>query len=371
MKDWLTEPDSWRTWRWVRFWARLVLRVKQPLVIGITGSVGKTTTRAHVLAVLTHPEARRVIGRAGGTPLNLNDAPNLPLAILGFDRYLMRWNTPLLWYGLALRALLRALRCLLPGGFPRVLVLELGTSRPGRIASMTTFVRPGIGVVTTIGPAHLEHLGDLDGVVREKGALLRGLVPPALAILGEDHDYVDALAAQAPGEVLRVPGRGAELAAGIARMIGARLGVPETAIEEALAGVSPVARRLQRIEAGRLTLIDDSFNANPQSMALALDTLAASPVGEGGRRVAVLGTMGELGPSSADMHRATGAQARRQADLVIGVGAEARDYGPDHWFPDSRACADALPGLVQPGDCVLIKGSGSARMACIVQRLRA
>lgn len=374
MRLWRSTRDEtlreWRTFRWLTLCARLVLRVRRPLVIGVTGSVGKTTTVEFIHAVLDQPAARAVVGEAWRTPRNMNDGPNLPLVLLGFDRFLMTYQTPRQWLGLAARATLRTLRYVLFGGYPRVLVLELGTSRPGRIASLTRFVRPQVGVVTAIGPAHLAGLGSMAGIVEEKGALLRGLKPPALAILGEDHDWVDHLARQAPGEVIRVPGRSTDLAAAIARIIATRLGIPAPAIEAGLAGACSQARRLEVIQANGITIIDDSFNANPLSMRLALDTLAAMPVPPGGRRVAVLGEMGELGEEATHWHRQVGSQARSSADLVFGVGELASHYRPDLAWPDSEACAQALLARLQAGDCVLVKGSGSVKLGPVVEALR-
>jgi len=374
MRLWHSSLDAdlpeWRTFRWLAFWARLVLRVRQPLVIGVTGSVGKTTTTEFIHAVLDQPAVRALVGRSWRTPRNMNDGANLPLVLLGFDRFLMSYQTPPQWLGLAVLGMLRALRFLLLGGYPRILVLELGTSAPGRIAAMARVLRPQIGVITAIGPAHLARLGSVAGVVVEKGALLHSLSPPALAILGEEHDWVAALAACAPGEVIRVPGRGTALAAGIARVVAARLGVPEALTEAGLADARSQARRLEINDLGGITLIDDSFNANPLSMRLALDTLAARPLPAAGRRVAVLGEMAELGAESAAWHRQLGEQARASADLVYGVGALAAAYQPDHCFSDVAACAAELPKLLRPGDCVLVKGSGSARLGTLTRELK-
>ena len=110
-----------------------------------------------------------------------------------------------------------------------------------------------------------------------------------------------------------------------------------------------------------MTIIDDSYNANPLSMRLGLDRLteAAQPVQ---RRVAFLGSMGELGDEAAQYHQQIGAYAHQKADVVIGVGELARHYGPDHWFADSDECARQVNRLVGPDDCVLVKGSHSVHM---------
>jgi UDP-N-acetylmuramoyl-tripeptide--D-alanyl-D-alanine ligase len=158
------------------------------------------------------------------------------------------------------------------------------------------------------------------------------------------------------------------LSKNIARVVARRLGVPDQAVESALEAAGATKGRLNRLQARDLTVIDDSYNANPLSMRLGLDTLAeAAPAGC--RRVAILGTMGELGAESERYHREIGQHARRCADLVIGVGDMGRRYAPDRWFEDSESCARAIGGLVSPGDWLLVKGSASVAMSRVVDRL--
>jgi UDP-N-acetylmuramoyl-tripeptide--D-alanyl-D-alanine ligase len=127
---------------------------------------------------------------------------------------------------------------------------------------------------------------------------------------------------------------------------------------------------LNQLDIVGMTVIDDTYNANPLSMRFGLDTLAsiATPAS---RRVAVLGFMAELGPESPRYHAEVGAYARTRADLLIGVGEPAKLYKPDIWFETSDACADQIGTLLRTGDCVLVKGSFSARMARVVKKLSA
>jgi len=131
----------------------------------------------------------------------------------------------------------------------------------------------------------------------------------------------------------------------------------------------PLKGRLNLLQIGDITVIDDSYNATTLSMQLGLDTLSqtAKP---GQRRVAILGHMAALGDESVRYHSEIGNHARRCADVLIGVGDLARHYGPDHWFEDSKLCANALDTLVHGGDCVFVKGSFAAKMGCVVQGLR-
>lgn len=345
--------------------ARFVLWRRRPIIVGVTGSVGKTTTTEALGAVLTHPETRRLVGDTWRTANNLNNWVGLPLVILGYRDWR---RTP--WQRLVflLTAPVRALWLATAGPYPGVLVLEYGTDRSGYLGPSVALAPPRIAVVTSIGPAHLRGLGSLAGVAQEKGTLVRGAPPDGLVVLGDGHDFVDDLERQSRAPVTRVTGRGLDLSKNVARVVCRHLGVPDAVIEEALRDLQPAKGRLNLLEAGGLTIIDDSYNANPLSMRLGLDTLAAiTPAG--GRRVAVLGTMGELGEASASYHRDIGAHARRCADLLVGVGEMGRSYDPDRFFPDSDACADAIGGLVTPGDCVLVKGSASVGMRKVVQRL--
>jgi UDP-N-acetylmuramoyl-tripeptide--D-alanyl-D-alanine ligase len=229
--------------------------------------------------------------------------------------------------------------------------------------------RPSIGVVTTIGPAHLDRLKTLQGVVHEKSAIVSSVPASGLVVLGSDHDYVTDLEAYAKGQVVKLPGRGADLARSIAQVVALHLGVPKQEIVAALAEVRAVHGRLNELRIGGKTVIDDSHNANPLSMRLGLDRLAevARP---GQRRIAFLGSMGELGDETAHYHQQIGAYAQQKANVVIGVGELARHYSPDHWFRDSDECARQIHGLVGAGDCVLVKGSASVHMDVLIEPLR-
>jgi UDP-N-acetylmuramoyl-tripeptide--D-alanyl-D-alanine ligase len=351
--------------RYCSFCARVVLRIRKPLIIGVTGSAGKTTAVHMITAVLRHPAARQIVGAVACSVHNMNDDIGLPLTVLRYEHWIGRRNV---WKALLL--LLRALSLAFFVRYPRVLVLEYGTHWQGHLHRLVKVARPSIGVVTTIGPAHLERLKTLQGVVHEKSAIVSAVPPSGLIVLGSDHDYVADLEAQAKGQVVKLPGRGADLARNIARVVALHLGVPKQAIEAALAEVRPVKGRLNELRLGGLTVIDDSCNANPLSMRLGLDRLAevAQP---GQRRIAFLGSMGELGDEARQYHQQIGAYAQQKADVVIGVGELARHYGPNHWFPDSSECARQVHGLVGAGDCVLVKGSASVRMHVIIDLLQA
>jgi UDP-N-acetylmuramoyl-tripeptide--D-alanyl-D-alanine ligase len=349
------------------FWARIVLRARKPCIVGVTGSVGKTTTTEMIAAVLMHRDAAPVVGRAGTSRKNMNDDTGLPLTVLGYEtsvtdygpsRFLMMCSLPF-----------RALRLATSGRYPKVWVLEYGTHWEGHLDRLARLAPPDIAVVTTIGPAHLDRLKTLEGVVQEKGALVRTVPRTGLVVLGEGHDYVAQLSRQARAPVVTVQGRGIELARNITRAVCRRLGIAEHVVAAALQAFKRPKGRLNHLHLDGLTVIDDSYNANPLSMKLGLDTLAETAP-SGSRRVAVLGYMGELGDECMRYHQEIGAYARASANVVIGVGELSRHYHPDHWFESSAACARQIERLLLPGDWVLVKGSSSARTAEIVGKLR-
>jgi UDP-N-acetylmuramoyl-tripeptide--D-alanyl-D-alanine ligase len=357
---------------YVSFWARFVVSVRKPLIIAVTGSVGKTTTTEMIAALLTHQDAKRIVGRVGKTSNNMNGIMGLPLTVLRYEVWREPWAPR--WDGtrkiLSMGLLpLRAVALAVSSRYPNILVLEYGTNTKGHIQHLCEIARPGISVVTTIGPAHLERLKTIEGVMEEKSAVVRTVPSSGLVILGDNHGYVADLARKAEAPVIKVTGRGVELSQNVARAIGQRLKLPEEIINSALADFKFPKGRLNRLELGHLTIIDDSYNANPLSMKLGLDTLAGTTA-PGQRRVAILGTMGELGEEGPRYHNEIGAYARGRADVVIGVGTLAKHYNPDHWFDDSEACANQLEDLIHSGDCLLVKGSASIRMAHVTKQLR-
>jgi UDP-N-acetylmuramoyl-tripeptide--D-alanyl-D-alanine ligase len=320
-------------------------------VIGITGSTGKTSTK-DVLAGMLAPQ-RRVVA----TAQNLNTEIGLPLTVLGAP----------------------------PG--TEVLVLEMAMRGAGQIAELAAIAEPDVGVIVNVGPVHLELLGSVEAVAAAKAELIAGLRPGGTAVLpaGEPllrphrREDVTTVTFGPGGDVDRLPG-GLELpftsahmrvnalaALAAARAVGVE---PEGEVHVALSSL-----RGQRIELPRgIVVVNDCYNANPMSMRAALDDLAVSAPG---RRVAVLGDMLELGPDERRFHAEAGAHAQASGvDVLVTVGPLAREMattfgGTVHHAADAREASALVPGLLDPGDTVLIKGSRGVGLEVVAQALEA
>lgn len=327
-------------------------------VVGITGSTGKTSTK-DILAALCRPHRRTIAAEA-----SYNAELGLPLTLCRLEP-----DTELLIAELAMR------------GF-------------GQIAALCELARPTIGVITAIGPVHLQFVESVAGVARAKAELLEALPRGAKAVIPagvaelEPHVRGDL-------DVIRV-GEGARIRSFRNGRLEAQVGselveleLPFTThhqVENTLTAIAaywasglPLDRigdGAPQIELSRLrgeelplpgggVLINDCWNANPASMTAALRDLAGR---NGGRRIAVLGGMAELGPEGPRYHREVGKQAT-ELDVVVGVGELARDYGPTHWVADAEAAAALLQELLEPGDMVLVKGSRAVGLESVAANL--
>ncbi|HMI72933.1 MAG TPA: UDP-N-acetylmuramoyl-tripeptide--D-alanyl-D-alanine ligase [Solirubrobacteraceae bacterium] len=327
-------------------------------VVGITGSVGKTSTKDILAAMLA--QARHTVANRE----NLNTEIGLPLTVL---------EAP-------------------PG--TEALVLEMGMRGQRQIAELTAIAEPDVGVITAVAPVHLELMGSVEAIAAAKAELVAGLRPGGTAVLPageallEPHRREDVTTVTfgpggdveelPPGLELVVSGvggrerisahmrRNALAALAAARALGVE---PTGALQVALSSF-----RGQRMHLpGDIVVVNDCYNANPMSMRAALDDLAASA---SGRRVAVLGDMLELGADEARFHAEVGAHARATGvDLLVTVGPRAAHfadgYGEVVALPDAQAAAEAVPGLLQPGDTVLLKASRGVGLEVVARALEA
>jgi UDP-N-acetylmuramoyl-tripeptide--D-alanyl-D-alanine ligase len=342
-------------------------------VVAITGSSGKTSTKDFTRAALA--ETFRVHATTG----NLNNRVGVPLTLL---------EAP---------------------AEAQVLVVELGTSEPGEIAALTAMTRPDVAAVITVSESHLDQLVDLEGVVREKLDLLRGLEPGAVGVVGDVPDFLPERARKILRDVrvagltdsadpdlrpsrltvdsagrygfrwqgaeirMEVAGRHMAYNAVLALALARILGVPAEAAARGVSSVSTTTMRGEIVEAGPLSVVVDCYNANPQSTRAALDTLA-SRAGEG-RRIAFLGTMLELGTGSDTLHGEVLDYALdRGLDLVVATGDFA-DALPDLKdprlvrFADPEAAYQRVLPILREGGTLLLKASRGVRLERILPRL--
>ena len=352
-------------------------------VVGITGSTGKTIAKELVADVLAG--TLRVLRNEG----NLNSETGLPMTLLNLE----------------------------PGH--QVAVLEMSMYTEGEIARLAEIARPEVGVVLAVHPTHLERAGSLQAIARAKAELPAALPADGLAVLNADDPNVAAMRSvtaapvrtfglgpaadvrateveshgldgtsftlRAPWADRRLrsatPGRHLVPHALAAAIVAEHFGVPLDEVEAALAAGSHAPHRMALVEAtGGATIIDDTYNASPVSVAAALDFLAEIPLAAGRRRFVVLGDMLELGPEEERLHREVGARAAGIADALVTVGERGR------WIADAARAAglahvtaapdadealfaverDLAPGI---GDLLLVKGSRGVELDRLVAAL--
>lgn len=351
-------------------------------VVAITGSNGKTSTKDFAAAVIG---ARFSVVKTEG---NLNNHIGLPLTILCAD------------------------------DSHDVAVFEIGMNHPGEISPLAKIAQPDLAIITNIGIAHIEFMKTREAIAQEKGALAEALKADGCLILNANDEYAASiskrtkartvLAGIGAGEIqadesaidfktgeftvsemtgtqksltmkLAVPARHMVSNALLAVAAGRALGLTLEECANGLEKVSLTKGRLERKNIRGIEVLDDTYNANPDSMKAALQTLSQMAVS--GRRIAVLGKMGELGAESESGHRMVGVAAGdEKIDCVIGVGTETAQLvvsaaehgaGETHHVANNEEASKLLRALAKPGDAVLVKGSRAARMETIVEELAA
>ena len=348
-------------------------RFRDLVLVGITGSNGKTTVKEMVAAIL------RTLGPVSATCGNLNNEIGVPLTLCDLDAE------------------------------HRTAVVELGANHPGEIATLTALARPSVGVITQCAPAHLEGFGSIEGVARAKGELFEHLPVDAVAVVNADDPYADlwrglarprrcmSFGAGTDADVrvrtrlheghervsldtpagsvdldLALPGAHNAFNAGAAAAAAIAAGASLGSIREGLATVRPAKGRLESKRGPRgAEIIDDTYNANPASLRAGLRVLRAKPA----PRWLVLGDMAELGPDGARLHAEAGRHARCHGVdrlMVIGeLSAEAaRTFGAGAThFADCAALVDRLRDELPDGATVLVKGSRSMAMEHVVDAI--
>ena len=348
--------------------------------IAVGGSNGKTTTKEMIAGVLA--EKYSVLATEG----NLNNNIGVPMTLFRLNRK------------------------------HEVAVVEIGTNHPGEIRDLCAVLAPTHGVITNIGREHLEFFGSLDGVAREEGELFAflGSLPGGTALVGADDTRVRDAARAVKRKVtygfrtprasvrgrnvtlgtdgcasfefraaamkrwhrvrLPLPGKHNAMNGLCAAAAGIVFHVPPARIARALESCRGVGRRMETLTLAGVTVLNDTYNANPDSAIAALETLAA--LGVRGKRIAVLADMKELGPGAAAEHRVVGEKAAALGiDYLLTYGDLARHIRDGAAIPGAihyegkNVLAEYLAELVTPGDAVLVKGSRSMHMEDIVSFL--
>lgn len=396
--------------------ARAVVKKYRPKIVAITGSVGKTTTRAACVAVLG------MSFRVRGSMKNYNNELGVPISILGCDA---PGHSVFKWGGVFLKGiwLLLANDPL----FPQVLVLEMGADHPGDLAYLMSIAPPDVGVVTAVSAAHTEFFNSVEGVLEEKKVMITTLTENHFAIINGDDENLKSIVGEVRARLTSlgfsgdahvqaqnvsvaydsdgIPiGTHAEIrvdgsqfvvviprtlgvpvvyAALAGVSVGRALGLSSDEIQKGLMTFEPPAGRLRILEGIKhTTLIDDTYNSSPHATHAALDALANIQA-HGRHKIAVLGDMLELGALTEETHREIGRYAAKSGiTTLITVGfasrftaEEAREagLGEDHVFSfdTSVEAGSFLQERLQEGDVVLIKGSQGVRCERIVKEVMA
>ena len=366
--------------------ARYVRDAFRGPVVGVTGSIGKTTTKEMIATVL---EAAFAVHKSEA---NHNNEIGVPQTVFGLTDH------------------------------HTALVVEMGMRGEGQIRRLCEIAAPTVGVVTGIGASHVELLGSRENIARAKAELLETLPSDGVAIFPATDEFADFLRARFAGETITVgvnaaadvtateverqqngyrftvtspwgaqqkcfvnsPGEFNVLNALFAVAVGGRLGIPLASVAKALLRWQPPAMRLEPLASAKgITILSDAYNAAPDSMVGALHALRDTPLGKpNGKRIAILGEMKELGAYTDDGHALVGRAAARLAkpDMLILVGEKTRriaagaiveGFNTDkiHQFETTDEAVKVVPLIVQPGDVVLVKGSRAMAMEKIVVAL--
>ena len=358
-------PDTWAA---LYTLAGYALQRVRPLVVGVTGSNGKTSTKEMVAAILAQ---RFQVLRSTG---NLNTETGVPLTLLRVEPH------------------------------HTALVLEMGMQQAGDIARLAALAKPSIGIVTNVGTVHMEFFSSHEHLARAKGELVAALPDDGLAVLNVDDEFYPLLARMTSARIAsfglekgdyrvegyrsvtgggcefsvrRVPvrlslyGRHQAMNATAALAAAEFAGIPLAEGAAALAAVE-VDHRLQELPtAAGYSIVDDAYNASPESMLAAFEAMAEAP--RRGRLLAVLGEMRELGALSEDSHRRVGRRAAEVFDAVCVVeGEQARilaESAGAELVPDRTAAADWVKRNAHDGDRVLVKASHGVRLDEVVREL--
>lgn len=376
-KVYIKVPDTARVPRLLAQWYRS--RFTIPFV-AVTGSVGKTTTKNMVAAVLSEKFS------VHKTPLNHNNALGVPMALLDLDKS------------------------------HQISVIEMGMNHAGEIDDLSDLVRPQVGIITNIGDAHIENLGSREGILKAKCELFAHMAPNAPAVLNGDDELLGALKDTLDRPVITcgvsphneyyvtdldrdlltddlhcvlhtpnatfpvvIPAVGDYMVYPVltAAAVAEHFGMTAQEIARGILRYAPTKMRMNVVDRGhQVRILDDAYNANPQSMRAALQTLAST---QREYKMAILGDMFELGPMGPSLHSAVGRVAGElNINCLVAIGAlskhmaEAADAAqvPEvYWFATKEEALSAIAKLVKPNAAILVKASRGMKFEDVVSYL--
>lgn len=393
--------------------AKLTIKKYRPIVIGITGSVGKTSTKEAIHAVLKHKYWVRKSEKSFNTEIGL------PLTVLGIENH---HKNIFAWAKDIIKSFFKILFTV---KYPEILLLEYGVQKPKDMAYLLSIAKPFIGVVTAIGevPVHVEFFAGTHEVAEEKSKLVESLPNKGFAILNYDDETVYEMKKKSKAHVMtfgfnkhsdlkilgyelrtkenvigQVPeaitvkieysgnimpirlhncfGKPQAYSAAAACLVGLAMNMNLVEIAESLREFKPPPGRLRLIKGIKNSLIlDDTYNAAPEAMHTALDTFRDLPAK---RKIAVLGDMLEIGQFTEQTHRTMGLKAGKFCDIVFTVGDRAKFIAEEaklfcrvESFDSPIEAGKTLDPLIQEGDLILVKGSASMRMEKVVEEVMA
>ncbi len=346
-------------------------------VVGVTGSVGKTTTKEFIYSVLSE------YGDTLKTEGNFNNEIGLPLTLFGLKSH------------------------------HKLAVIEMGMSAFGEIERLSKCAKPDIAVITNIGTSHIEYLGSQEGILKAKLEILKGLKPGGKLIVNGDDEYLsgedvlcdricvginsakndiiaknviaenDGMSFEVDGEDYRINIIGIHNVynALIGMAVGRCIKMDADSIKRGLQEYHAGGRRQNILKLGKCTVINDCYNASPQSMCASLEVLKC--ISDGNRRIAVLGDMKELGERSANYHFEVGAYVSRNdtADVLVLIGEHSQNIadgamayglgsGSIHIFETNDEITGFLKDFIKDGDKLLIKGSRAMKLEEIAEGLK-
>jgi UDP-N-acetylmuramoyl-tripeptide--D-alanyl-D-alanine ligase len=392
--------------------AKLVLRKYKPKIIAITGSVGKTSTKDAIFAVVEKTLVARKSDKS------FNSEIGVPLTVLGCEN---GWSNPFLWVKNIFHG---ALLLVMPAHYPKWLVLEVGAGKPGDIARTAAWVTPDVVVFTAFSavPVHVEFFKSVEALFEEKMNIVKALKPTGVLVLNADDARVLSLDDKTKAKSITYGFSKSAMFRATNMQISYEGGVPVgttfkfeydgnvfPVVMHGVLGTQPVYSALAALALGvylkqnivemigalgtydsppgRMqviegikgsTIIDDTYNASPIAAEAAIDVF--ENIKTKGKKIAVLGDMLELGKFTEEEHRKLGEQVGKVADLLLAVGPRAKyivdgaldaDMSEKNIidFDDSRLAGKYLEGVLGAGDIVLIKGSQSMRMERAVEEI--